>query len=1799
MVLKNSLLVAFSIFSYFFFFQNKLHYESVIDSVVLVSDFQKELGCKSDFSPDCEITRFKKSYGLWKLSILVPAGDRQIKVVHNNRMYGQKGQLDGAAIHLILSSPANLLFTYDANTHLLSFAPISLESRSSLPPAVVSITLSDTLIYDPNANMVANPSDSIRYTMILNNQSGQSLMPTNLTRTSDPNTTIDSFFLKASPLAFNDTFPYDVHPKMVMAGLGLLANDYDLNDPLPNPPFNANLTVVRVNSMPLGGAIPTMGGGSVTVMSDGSFSYDSTNTNGATTDFFQYTVLDQDGFYDSAFVLIQFNEPPAIASNIPATDTICAFEQQDTFLMTSAFSISDDGTVIASAKVEICTNYLATEDTLIPGSLPGGITTAWTDGSGTLMLMGNASLADYETAIEGIQYLNQADAPNTSIREVCITVNDGISISNQVTRELKVKPINDCPVAVRDTVSIPENNNITMFNVLANDTDLESNMLSVTKINGGMSLSMVNISGGTINSLATNGILNFSHTTGFTGLDSLSAGEMFFTRFEYSMSDGSCEDSDSVIIKITGLNDAPLIASNLSATDTICAFEMQDTFLVTAAFTLLDDEDNTDSATIGICNNYLNSEDTLVTGALPGGIMAAWNDATGTLKLYGSTTKANYETAIKALQYLNSSNTPNTNTRRICITVHDGDLLSNQVTREMKVKPVNDCPVAVRDTLLVTENGSNMSGNVLTNDTDPESNVLSVTMVNASSANTNVVINGGTINIATGGAVTFTHTTGATGLDTLNLNQMFFARAQYTNSDGLCTDNDSVIIKITGINDAPIADSNKYSLAQTSTLSVVAPGILSDDDDIDNGSSITVGEVNGSAANVGVLVTLPSGADLTVNANGSFTYNPKCLVAGLDSFTYAAKDENNALSSTVKVYLQISQTMWFVDDVVTNGSGSFNSPFNTFTSVESQSQPGDYIFLFPGTYTQNLLLKNNQKLIGAIEDWLCPSGSTIRMATPSDITNFQGELSLAMNDTVKGIGFNSISTSPLLGLESRSSNGSIFIKDNNVSVGDLFMSNNRMIIANTARCGFVIKNGGSLNVTFNSFSIAGTGQTAIDLNSCNGNMTILAGNISTTGDTLINIKGGQLTATFNNSCTQSGNFPLLTVSDHSVGILTFQTGTISATSGTGLQFDNADGSYNFNGTTILGGGDAGIDIINGSGGAFTFTNTSITNPAGIAFLVNGGNGIISHTGAISKNNAGRLIDIQSRSGGSVTFNGILSSTTTSSGINVSSCTSGTVTFAGTTKTINTGSNNAITLATNTGSTTNFTNGGLDIDCTLGIGFTATGGGTISVQGSGNSITTTTSTALNVVNTSIGANNLNFQSISSNGGSATGIILNNTGSSGGLTVTGTGIAGSGGTIANKAGANTITTEGIGIYLNNCSNVSLSRMQLNDFSNYGIRGLSVNGFSMSNSNVQSNFGKNGDSDADNEGSIVFGTPTSLNGLTGEVSITNCIIEDGFEDNFIISNQTGTMSSFTMSNTTIQDNSTASPGNEGFAIILDGSASLTTANITNCTFQRNRANGIHIITESNSSIGSLNIGNATVGSGGTFTDNNIGIHIVHNGTGSHNFTLQNATLNTSTLLTPASPININLGGSSTAATSFNGLINANSVSVPSDGVGPGMRLITNGAGTMDLDVTNNTVTTANANLGLEFLARDGSSKLKAVITGNTITLTNSTASHGIQINSGAVTTDETNVCVKIGGTTLSEKNTISNAASVITMQSHIRVRNRFAGTIFGIQDLSPNPTSNTADVISFITARNVFLETAFVTATVNSNQFTACIP
>lgn len=98
-------------------------------------------------------------------------------------------------------------------------------------------------------------------------------------------------------------------------------------------------------------------------------------------------------------------------------------------------------------------------------------------------------------------------------------------------------------------------------------------------------------------------------------------------------------------------------------------------------------------------------------------------------------------------------------------------------------------------------------------------------------------------------------------------------------------------------NDPPVANDDTNSVSEDGPA--IAGNVLTDgapDSDPD-GDILSVVAVNGQAADVGTEITLPSGALLTLNANGSYTYDPNGAfdslaggVDGSDSFTYTVSD---------------------------------------------------------------------------------------------------------------------------------------------------------------------------------------------------------------------------------------------------------------------------------------------------------------------------------------------------------------------------------------------------------------------------------------------------------------------------------------------------------------------------------------------------------------------------------------------------------------------------------------------------------------------------------------------------------------------------------------------------------------------------------------------------------------------------------------------------------------------------------------------------------------------------------------------
>ena len=113
-------------------------------------------------------------------------------------------------------------------------------------------------------------------------------------------------------------------------------------------------------------------------------------------------------------------------------------------------------------------------------------------------------------------------------------------------------------------------------------------------------------------------------------------------------------------------------------------------------------------------------------------------------------------------------------------------------------------------------------------------------------------------------------------------------------SNGTSDSNTSTVnITVNSVNDAPVAVGDNYATDINTQLNVAAAGVLANDSDPVEQSGITA-----------VLVSDVSHGDLTLNADGSFTYNPDAGFAGTDSFTYKANDgtdDSNIVTVSIDV----------------------------------------------------------------------------------------------------------------------------------------------------------------------------------------------------------------------------------------------------------------------------------------------------------------------------------------------------------------------------------------------------------------------------------------------------------------------------------------------------------------------------------------------------------------------------------------------------------------------------------------------------------------------------------------------------------------------------------------------------------------------------------------------------------------------------------------------------------------------------------------------------------------------------------
>ena len=922
-------------------------------------------------------------------------------------------------------------------------------------------------------------------------------------------------------------------------------------------------------------------------------------------------------------------------------------------------------------------------------------------------------------------------------------------------------------------------------------------------------------------------------------------------------------------------------------------------------------------------------------------------------------------------------------------------------------------------------------------------------------------------------------------------------------------------ITINDINDPPVPGGDSASavgntlLAWGGTASVPAGqagkdvttgNVLSNDTDEDAGQTLSM-DLAGSST------TTPNGGTVAWFSDGSFRYTPAVNFIGTDTLTYKVTDGTASVAGTVTV--TVANKVWYVkNNQAAGGNGRSTEPFDTLVEAQTASGTGDTIYVFKGDGTttgQNagIVLKANQRLLG----------EAVALVVGSD-TLFAGN---AVNRPA-------VSGNPGVKLATGS----------RVEAVDLAGSGGPAICAGTAApC---------------SAAAAANGSTVTNVN--------LTGNAGG-----FNLAGGTGTFALSSfSVTTSGGTGLLATNAGTLSVPSPPTTTIASTGGPAVDIQSTGGSVVLDSATSTNSPGDGINLDSNSTGTFSAAAGSITGAAGIDVDINAGNGDVTYAGTLG-NGSGATADITGRTGGAITLSGNITDTNDAGGgITMSGNTGGSTTFSGTTKTINTGASAAFS-STGSGHTINLTGGGLGITTTSGNGLSATGGGTINVTTgtNPNTIGTTTGTALNVASTNIGASGLTFQSISAGAGTsagagpANGIVLNGTGSSGGLTVTGDGtntsVGGNstGGTITNTTGANA-TTAGIGAYLNNTAGVVLRRMTFNGTNqNYAIRGLGVSGATLEYSTIS---GTNGNAaslpspENYGEGAVFFGNATT-NGTTGNVTLTNNSITGGRARDFSLVNTAAGMTNLTVKGNTFGGMQNFSDGNQCVAVearVSSGVVINTTfggANpgegntINNCvsdnanfTGQGNTTMDVAFRNNTLSNNNPNNIiggGNLVLATKGTMTT-----HVTNN-------TMRDANGSAVTLFkASADP-----GGSAPSLSSFftNNTIGVAGTVDSGSKSGNGIFVSAGGTGTMSYTIQNNAIHQIHGNAHIYADNTGGSYTANFTITGNTLDGAQPPNWFaGIAVTNGSPTSSDTvNVCAKIGGSAATEKNALNLAGNL----------------------------------------------------------------
>ncbi len=319
------------------------------------------------------------------------------------------------------------------------------------------------------------------------------------------------------------------------------------------------------------------------------------------------------------------------------------------------------------------------------------ITADYDAATGTLVLVGSDTLANYQAILRTLVYDNVSQSPTGIDRVVEISVTDGQATSDVARSTVGVIGVNDAP----DLASIPDQSLVIgqMLEVTVTATDVDGDaLIFLLDLDDPSSNAPA---GATITSTGSNSAVIRWTPTAADG-----PGDYHFAVLVVDDGDLPLADREAFTVTVTAPPAAPLVDLNgaLDGTDASATFTEGDgpVSIVQADLTVSD----SDSATLASASVFLTNiqdagAETLAVDVGATGITAIYNSSTGELSLVGSASAASYQQVLRTLTYDNTSSDPGTVDRIVTVIVSDGTNFSDAATATVSVVAVSSGPTLV------------------------------------------------------------------------------------------------------------------------------------------------------------------------------------------------------------------------------------------------------------------------------------------------------------------------------------------------------------------------------------------------------------------------------------------------------------------------------------------------------------------------------------------------------------------------------------------------------------------------------------------------------------------------------------------------------------------------------------------------------------------------------------------------------------------------------------------------------------------------------------------------------------------------------------------------------------------------------------------------------------------------------------------------------------------------------------------------------------------------------------------------